>query len=132
MSTYVDISSTFCNKPFNQFCEKGAMVTIDGSSRWNGQTMLRTELIPSPQPTAAGRRIYRFSIKNVNLNPAYENRFVFFESQLIWIVYGKPNNQAAGDVADNFQFWINGKFYWAVPAENNWHNFAIDIDHSAG
>jgi hypothetical protein len=131
ISTYVDLSSSYCNSAFNPNCKKGALFMIDGTSRWNGQTMLRTEVIPQTQPAASGRRIYRFSMKNIDLNSAYEHQLVFFESHFVEIKYGQPLSAATGDVSDMFQFWVQGQMYWAVPSMGAWHNFAFDVDYSA-
>jgi hypothetical protein len=131
ISTYVDLSSSYCNSGFNPNCQKGALFMIDGTSRWNGQTMLRTEVIPQPQPAATGRRIYRFSMKNIDLNSAYEHQLVFFESHFVEIKYGQPLSPANGDVSDMFQFWVQGQMYWAIPSMGAWHNFAFDVDYSA-
>jgi hypothetical protein len=94
--------------------------------------MLRTELIPIKQPTATGRRIYRFSIKVDNLNSDYEHQLVFFESHFCEIKYGVPSGQGkSSPFAKKLQFWISGQIAWSIEATSEWNNFAFDINYDS-
>jgi len=125
LSEYVEVGPQFCNRGLNAGCVKGAAFSIDGTSRWNGQTMLRTEVIPAKQPSAQGLRIYRFSMSVRNLSPSYEHQLVFFESHFCDIKFGNPG-------AD-LQFWVSGNKHWSTgPAGQDWHNFAFEVDYGSG
>ena len=127
-SQYINIQSQFCNKAFNPSCGKGAQYMINGSSSWHNQTLHRTELIPNnPQPTASGRRLYRFSMRVDNLTVTYEHQLVFFESHFIEIKYGETNL----NVSSHLQFFIGGNLQWSTPANGLYHNFAFDVNYDA-
>jgi hypothetical protein len=51
---YVDFSPSFKN-PGDTYASDGIKITIDGSSSWHGQQMMRTELVQEKNPNSAGK-----------------------------------------------------------------------------
>ncbi|KAL9054488.1 MAG: hypothetical protein Q9162_004134 [Coniocarpon cinnabarinum] len=111
-------------------------MTIDNTAYWNGQTMRRTELIP--QTSAAinkGHVYYHFSMKRSDVNPPStlsEHQVNFFESHFTEMKYGLISGEQG--TSDNQLRWdIGGQSQWNTTLDANvWHNFAYDIDFSAG
>ncbi|KAF1933769.1 glycoside hydrolase family 131 protein [Didymella exigua CBS 183.55] len=131
VSDYVNLDSTYKN-PADTGSKQGVKITIDETAKWNGQTMLRTELIP--QTTAAinkGKVYYHFSIKTTGTNKPTDNnehQIAFFESHFTELKYG-----ASGSSNTNLQWHVGGVSKWDVElVADEWHNVAYEIDFDAG
>ncbi|RHZ63769.1 glycoside hydrolase family 131 protein [Aspergillus thermomutatus] len=151
-SHYLGLSSNFKN-PADKADAQGIRITIvlppsiipfqsiftdgtkDGTSSWNGQPMMRSELIP--QTTAnmgQGHLYYHFSLSTSKTNapnPSFEHQIAFFESHFTELKYGRLSG-ATGD--DNTLRWmVSGQTKWSTPlVAGTWYNFAYDIDFGAG
>jgi hypothetical protein len=120
---YVNLDPSYKN-PADTGSKQGVKVTIDETAKWNGQTMLRTELIP--QTSAAinkGKVYYHFSIMtsadNVPIT-TNEHQVAFFESHFTELKYGGQGTS-------------NTKLQWHVElVADEWHNVAYEIDFDAG
>ncbi|PSN60460.1 hypothetical protein BS50DRAFT_564183 [Corynespora cassiicola Philippines] len=128
---YVNLDSTYKN-PADTGSKQGVKITIDETAKWNGQTMLRTELIP--QTTAAinkGKVYYHFSVKTSSENvptATNEHQIAFFESHFTELKYG-----ASGSSNTNLQWHVGGVSKWDVElVADEWHNVAYEIDFDAG
>jgi hypothetical protein len=127
---YVNLDPSFKN-PADAASKQGVKITLDQTAKWNGQTMLRTELIP--QTTAVinkGKLYYHFSVKtsaeNVPL-ATNEHQIAFFESHFTELKYG---GQGA---STNLQWHVGGVSKWDVKlVADEWHNVAYEIDFDAG
>lgn len=131
ISKYVNLDSAFKN-PADTASKQGVKITIDETAKWNGQSMLRTELIP--QTTAAinkGKLYYHFSLKTAGTNKptaTNEHQIAFFESHFTELKYG-----SAGGSNTNLQWHVGGVSKWDVElAADEWHNVAYEIDFDAG
>ena len=131
VSDYVNLDSTYKN-PADTGSKQGVKITIDETAKWNGQTMLRTELIP--QTTAAinkGKVYYHFSVKTTGTNKptaTNEHQIAFFESHFTELKYG-----ASGSSNTNLQWHVGGVSKWDVElVADEWHNVAYEIDFDAG
>ncbi|KAJ4300834.1 hypothetical protein N0V90_002922 [Kalmusia sp. IMI 367209] len=131
VTDYVNLDTTFKN-PADTGSKQGVKITIDETAKWNGQTMLRTELIP--QTTAAinkGKVYYHFSIKTAAENvptATNEHQIAFFESHFTELKYG-----ASGSSNTNLQWHVGGVSKWDVElVADEWHNVAYEIDFDAG
>lgn len=136
ISDYVTLSSEYCS-PMNANCLHGAKISIDGSSTWNGGSMLRTELIPEAKLPDSGRMVVRFSVALDADSPLlinYEHQLVFFENHFIDLKYGhRSNTGLENSLANQWQIWYKGQPKWSIQANlNEWVNFAWDIDFSTG
>jgi len=68
VTEYVSLSASNKN-PADTSSQQGAKFTIDKTSLWNGQTMLRTELIPqTTAPVNVGKVYYHFSMSHTGTN----------------------------------------------------------------
>ncbi|KAF2847001.1 glycoside hydrolase family 131 protein [Plenodomus tracheiphilus IPT5] len=128
---YVNLDAKFKN-PADTGSKQGVKITIDETSKWNGQTMLRTELIP--QTTAAinkGKVYYHFSIKTSADNvptATNEHQIAFFESHFTELKYG-----TSGSSNTKLQWHVGGVSKWDVElVADEWHNVAYEIDFDAG
>jgi hypothetical protein len=128
VTSYVNLSPDFAN-PADSASSRGAKITIDSTSKWNGQTMLRTELIP--QTSAAinkGKKTYHFSVKTAAENApvaANEHQIAFFESHFTELKYGGSSK--------SLSWCVNGVSKWDTPlVADEWHNVAYEIDFDAG
>lgn len=128
-SKYVNLDSSFKN-PADTGSKQGVKITIDETAKWNGQSMLRTELIP--QTTAAinkGKLFYHFSIKTTGKNApttANEHQLAFFESHFTELKYGGAAN-------NKLQWHVGGVSKWDVElVADEWHNVAYEIDFDGG
>ncbi|KAH5808311.1 hypothetical protein HBI96_099580 [Parastagonospora nodorum] len=126
---YVNLDSKFKN-PADEGSKQGAKITIDETSKWNGQTMLRTELIPQTSATInKGKLFYHFSIKTGADNAplaANEHQIAFFESHFTELKYG-------GDAKNKLQWCVSGQPKWDVELKaDEWHNVAYEIDFDGG
>jgi len=131
MSTFVAMSPDY-KQPADTKARQGVRVEINQNSQWNGQTMLRTELIARFNQTQVetGVLFLQFSMKQGKQNPLRvqnEHQLVFFESHFCDIKYG-------GQGGANLWFTTsNGQRLWSTPfTADVWNNFAIQIDYSAG
>ena len=127
----MNLDSAFKN-PADTASKQGVKITIDETAKWNGQSMLRTELIP--QTTAAineGKLYYHFSLKTAGTNKptaTNEHQIAFFESHFTELKYG-----SAGGSNTNLQWHVGGVSKWDVElAADEWHNVAYEIDFDAG
>lgn len=134
VTEYVNLSAANKN-PAISSSKKGAKLTIDNTSYWNGQNMRRTELIP--QTTAAinkGKVYYHFSMKRSNTNApssSLEHQVCFFESHFTEMKYGLISGES-GTTDTNLQWMINGQSQWKTTwTADVWHNIAYEIDFSA-
>ncbi|KAH9868939.1 hypothetical protein J1614_008014 [Plenodomus biglobosus] len=128
---YVNLDATYKN-PADTGSKQGVRITIDETAKWNGQTMLRTELIP--QTSAAinkGKVYYHFSIKTSADNvptATNEHQIAFFESHFTELKYG-----ASGSSNTNLQWHVGGVSKWDIElVADEWHNVAYEIDFDAG
>ncbi|KAF2822563.1 hypothetical protein CC86DRAFT_373042 [Ophiobolus disseminans] len=126
---YVNLDASYKN-PADTSSKQGVKITIDETAKWNGQSMLRTELIP--QTTAAinkGKMYYHFSIKTSAENApmtANEHQVAFFESHFTELKYG-------GSAGNKLQWHVGGVSKWEVElVADEWHNVAYEIDFDAG
>ncbi|KAF2032728.1 hypothetical protein EK21DRAFT_60455 [Setomelanomma holmii] len=127
---YVNFDASYKN-PADTGSKQGVKITIDETSKWNGQTMLRTELIP--QTSAAinkGKVYYHFSIKTSAENApttTNEHQVAFFESHFTELKYG-----ASGSSNNKLQWHVGGVSKWDVElVADEWHNVAYEIDFDA-
>ncbi|PLB51045.1 hypothetical protein P170DRAFT_355312 [Aspergillus steynii IBT 23096] len=126
-SHYLELSSEFKN-PADKADAKGIRISIDDTASWNGQPMMRSELIP--QTTAdlgSGHLFYHFSLQTREKNaPAagLEHQIAFFESHFTELQYG-------GD-EKTLRWMADGKSHWSTDLEpGTWYNFAYEIDFDA-
>jgi hypothetical protein len=131
VADYVNLDNSFKN-PADTGSKQGVKITIDETAKWNGQSMLRTELIP--QTTAAinkGKAYYHFSVKTASENAptaTNEHQIAFFESHFTELKYG-----ASGSSNTNLQWHVGGVSKWDVElVADEWHNVAYEIDFDAG
>jgi len=129
-SKWMTLDTSYKN-PWDGDAKQGVRVTITDQSSWNGQQMMRTELIPELQNIAnvqTGVRYYRWSMKQGDTNQldsTNEHQVVFWEAHFADIKYG-------GSGGANLYFYVNGKSLWQAPfTANVWQNFAIKVDYNA-
>jgi hypothetical protein len=125
---YVDLNASYKN-PADTSSKQGAKITIDETAKWNGQTMLRTELIPQTTATInKGKLFYHFSVKTSADNApttTNEHQIAFFESHFTELKYGGSSK--------NLQWCVGGVSKWDVElVADEWHNVAYEIDFDAG
>ena len=129
ITDYINISSDYAN-PADSSSSEGARITVDGTSSWNGQNMMRTELIPSTKAAInKGKKYYHFSLKRSDTNApdtTAEHQIAFFESHFTELKYGTSGS--------------NGKLQWMTDGNSafdmdfsadEWHNVAYGIDFDA-
>ncbi|KAJ4991647.1 hypothetical protein SVAN01_02762 [Stagonosporopsis vannaccii] len=131
VSDYVNLDPTYKN-PADTGSKQGVKITIDETAKWNGQSMLRTELIPQTSETInKGKLYYHFSIKTTGTNKptaTNEHQIAFFESHFTELKYG-----SAGGSSTNLQWHVGGVSKWdAELVADEWHNVAYEIDFDAG
>ncbi|XP_014553878.1 glycoside hydrolase family 131 protein [Bipolaris victoriae FI3] len=131
VTDYVNLDPSFKN-PADKASKQGAKITIDETSKWNGQTMLRTELIPQTKAAInQGKKFYHFSIKTSTENKptaTNEHQIAFFESHFTELKYG-----ASGSANTKLQWHVGGVSKWDVELKpDEWHNVAYEIDFSGG
>ncbi|KAF1916627.1 hypothetical protein BDU57DRAFT_448525 [Ampelomyces quisqualis] len=124
---YVNLDSTFKN-PADTGSKQGAKITIDETAKWNGQSMLRTELIPQTSATInKGKLYYHFSVKTAADNAPIatnEHQIAFFESHFTELKYGGSTSK--------LQWCVGGVSKWEVElVADQWHNVAYEIDFDA-
>jgi len=102
---------------------------INGSSNWNGGTLLRTELIANfNEPLLqTGTVYYKWSMmmgSTDTLHSLYEHQLVFFEAHFADIKFGGP-------AGTNLQWFPNGQPSWSTPFTSGvWYNFALQVDYT--
>ncbi|EAW14401.1 glycoside hydrolase family 131 protein [Aspergillus clavatus NRRL 1] len=133
-SHYLGLSADFKN-PAATSDAQGIRITIDDTSSWNGQTMMRSEIIP--QTTAnlgKGHLFYHFSLSTRETNapsPGFEHQIAFFESHFTELKYGRLSGATEDD--NTLRWMVGGQTHWSTPlAAGTWYNFAYDIDFDAG
>ncbi|KAI6864260.1 glycoside hydrolase family 131 protein [Hortaea werneckii] len=133
-SDYVNVGSDYKNPADSN--SNGIQVTIDDTATWNGDSMLRTELIP--QTNAAinkGKVFYHFSMQHTGTNPpsaSQEHQVCFFESHFTEMKYGLISG-AQGTADKQLRWYASGESQWDVTFEAGvWHNIAYGIDFDAG
>ncbi|KAI6794510.1 glycoside hydrolase family 131 protein [Hortaea werneckii] len=133
-SDYVNVGPDFKNPADSN--SNGIQVTIDETSTWNGDSMLRTELIP--QTDAAinkGKVFYHFSMQHTGTNApsaSQEHQVCFFESHFTEMKYGLTSG-AQGTADKQLRWYANGESQWDVTFEAGvWHNIAYGINFDAG
>ncbi|RDW74521.1 glycoside hydrolase family 131 protein [Aspergillus mulundensis] len=136
-SHYLSLSDTFKN-PNSTLVgdEQGLKTTLDNTSSWNGQSMMRTELIPQVESGAgvdigSGKLYYHFSLA-VNEegfpNEDIEHQVAFFESHFTELKYG-----GSSDVSSNLTWYANSAAQWGTElVAGEWYNFAYGIDFDNG
>jgi hypothetical protein len=119
---YINISPDYVN-PADTSSSEGARITVDGTSSWNGQSMMRTELIPSTKAAInKGKKYYHFSLKRGTSNApdaTAEHQVAFFESHFTELKYGVDGS--------------NGKLQWMTDGKAQFDMdvaYGIDFDAS--
>ncbi|THY30390.1 hypothetical protein D6D01_03254 [Aureobasidium pullulans] len=126
---YVNISPDYVN-PADKSSSDGARITVDSTSSWNGQTMMRTELIPSTKAAInKGKKFYHFSLKRASENApdvTAEHQVAFFESHFTELKYGVDGSDG------KLQWMTDGKSQFNMDFDADvWHNVAYGIDFDA-
>ncbi|CAD0083123.1 unnamed protein product [Aureobasidium vineae] len=126
---YINISPDYAN-PADTSSSDGARITVDGTSSWNGQSMMRTELIPSTKAAInKGKKYYHFSLKRSATNApdtTAEHQIGFFESHFTELKYGIDGSNG------KLQWMTDGKAQFDMDFEANvWNNVAYGIDFDA-
>ncbi|KAL2817191.1 hypothetical protein BJX63DRAFT_419738 [Aspergillus granulosus] len=132
--TYLGVSADFKNPNSTLTDEaQGVRITIDDTSSWNGQTMMRSELIPqisSGVDLGSGVRYYHFSLSVGEDNfpgAQFEHQIAFFESHFTELKYGGSSSDAS-----SLSWYAGGASHWSTPLEAGiWYNFAYGIDFDA-
>ncbi|KAF7190803.1 hypothetical protein HII31_07962 [Pseudocercospora fuligena] len=125
---YVAVSASEYKNPADT-ATHGIQISIDDTSSWNGQTMMRTELIPSTDAAInAGKVFYHYSIQHTETDPPTqdeEHQICFFESHFTELKYGL-------DSTNTLHWMANSESQWNVSLEAGvWHNVAYGIDFDA-
>lgn len=134
-NTYVNLSPDSKN-PADTGSAQGIQISDDKTSVWNGQSMLRTELIPQTSATInKGKVFYHFSMQHTGTNPPSpleEHQINFFESHFTEMKYGLISG-SQGTSSNKLGWYVDGKSQWDVEfAPGVWHNIAYGIDFDAG
>ncbi|KAJ5762685.1 hypothetical protein N7533_001366 [Penicillium manginii] len=133
-SDYLGLSEGFKN-PADKSDDQGIRITIDGTSSWNGQPMMRSELIPQTKADlGSGHLFYHFSLSTNETNapnPKFEHQIAFFESHFTELKYGLLSGDSA--TKDNTLRWcVSSETHWSTELQaDHWYNFAYDIDFDA-
>jgi hypothetical protein len=127
-STWVELDPSYKN-PGECLGNKGAKVTIDGTSIWQGNTALRRlEFIANfPGADQTGTVYFKWSMMQAGTltMSQYEHQLVFFENHSCDLKYG-------GSGGANLYFYVNGRSVWSTPfTANTWFNFGLQVDYSA-
>jgi len=130
-SDWIQLSSSYKN-PGDMAAKQGARIQINGSAVWNGQTMLRTEIIPEGfgNNQEVGVLYYQWSMKQTTQNQLKsqnEHQLVFFEAHFADIKYGGPGGA-------KIYFYVNGgnPILWSSDfTADTWFNFALQVDYNS-
>lgn len=108
VTDYVNLDASFKN-PADTTSKQGVRITIDETAKWNGQSMLRTELIPqTSEAINKGKVFYHFSVKTAAENKpleANEHQVAFFESHFTELKTG-------GAAGKKLQWHVSGTSKW--------------------
>ncbi|KAL4893606.1 hypothetical protein BDV59DRAFT_27350 [Aspergillus ambiguus] len=126
-SDYLALSPDYKN-PADEADAKGIRITIDDTSSWNGQTMMRSELIPqTTEDLGSGLLYYHFSIQTRENNApdsSLEHQIAFFESHFTELKFGGSQS--------TLNWMANSQSHWSAPlTAGTWYNFAYEIDFDA-
>ncbi|TKA83129.1 hypothetical protein B0A55_00895 [Friedmanniomyces simplex] len=135
VTDYVKLATAYKN-PADSGSKQGIQVTIDNSSVWNSDNMLRTELIPQTSaPINKGKVFYHFSVQHTTTHPpsAYEEHQVcFFESHFTELKYGLIDGEQ-GTLDRALRWDVNSETQFNVTFKAGiWHNIAYAIDFDVG
>lgn len=135
-SDYLAFDAAYAN-PADSLSTVGAKVSLTSTSYWNGQTMRRTELIPSASDVSAitsGVVYYHFSMKREDTNApsvAREHQIAFFESHFTELKYGLASG-ASGTGDTTLRWMADSTEQWSATLDAGvWHNFVYEIDFDA-
>lgn len=128
ISSYIALSESYKN-PADAGSLRGLQLSIDNTSSWNGQNMMRTELIPQTAAAInASKVFYHFSISHGTSNPPSmerEHQISFFESHFTELKFGLSGSQ--------LQWFANSEPHYNMSFEaGEWHNIAYEIDFEGG
>ncbi|KAL4806296.1 hypothetical protein BDV18DRAFT_160364 [Aspergillus unguis] len=137
-SSYLALDASYKNPKSTLEEAKGLRTTLDETSSWNGQTMMRTELIPqvadqnsAEEELGSGKKFYHFSlgVKEDGFPvEKVEHQVAFFESHFTELKYGGTSDNAA-----NLTWYANSQEQWSTAlTAGTWYNFAYGIDFDAG
>lgn len=116
VSEYVNLAAKYKN-PADSGSKQGIQITINNSSVWNDDGMLRTELIPQTSASInQGTVYYHFSIQHTRYNPPSpfeEHQVCFFESQFTEMKYGLISGDS-GTKDPMLQWMVNGVSHWST------------------
>ena len=116
VSEYVKLSPKYKN-PADSASKQGIQVTIDRTSVWNSDNMLRTELIPQTSaPINQGLVYYHFSMQHTRTHPPSpyeEHQVCFFESHFTEMKYGLISGES-GAMDTKLQWMVNGVSHWGT------------------
>ncbi|KAL5364453.1 hypothetical protein BJX96DRAFT_187795 [Aspergillus floccosus] len=126
-SDYLALSPEYKN-PADEAEAKGIRITIDSTSSWNGQTMMRSELIPQTKANlGSGTLYYHFSIQTREENApdaSLEHQIAFFESHFTELKFGGSQS--------TLNWMANSQSHWSAPlVAGTWYNFAYEINFDA-
>jgi hypothetical protein len=114
VSEYVKLRPKYKN-PADSATKQGIQITIDNTSVWNNDNMLRTELIPQTSaPINQGLVYYHFSVQHTSTHPPSpyeEHQVCFFESHFTEMKYGLISGES-GTLDRRLQWMVNGVSYW--------------------
>ncbi|KAK0253148.1 hypothetical protein LTS09_011819 [Friedmanniomyces endolithicus] len=135
VTDYVNLGTAYKN-PADSGSVRGIQVTIDNSSVWNSDNMLRTELIPQTKaPINKGKVFYHFSVQHTATNPPSpyeEHQVCFFESHFTELKFGLIDGEQ-GTLDQSLRWDVNSETHWNVSfTAGIWHNIAYAIDFDAG
>ncbi|KAG8776036.1 hypothetical protein FRC15_000176 [Serendipita sp. 397] len=126
-SAYLNTGASYKNPAITRE-DKGLKLTVDSTSHWNGQTMMRTELIPQTSANlGTGQMYYHFSIMHQATNPpgTSEHQIMFFESHFTELKVGIGSDTSA------LNWCVGGQSKWSTAfTAGVWYNFAYDINFS--
>ncbi|PIG86325.1 hypothetical protein AARAC_004560 [Aspergillus arachidicola] len=137
-ANYLEVSADFKN-PADESDEKGIRISIDDTSSWNGQTMMRSELIPQTDADlGSGTLFYHFSLQSRRKTRPLRPLSIKLPSSRYFILsysYTFPSHftelKYGGD-EETLRWLADGKTQWSTDlVAGTWYNFAYEIDFSA-
>lgn len=131
LEDYVILSSDFANLK-DTGSDRGFQISIDDTSSWHAQNMMRTELIPQTDAAINQSKVYyHFSIQHTHIHPpsqTEEHQLCFFENHFTELKYGPIPNENIG-TSNKLHWMADSKSQWSVILEAGvWHNVAYEID----
>lgn len=148
VSDYISLSPSYKN-PHNTNSLRGIQLSIDNTSSWNGQYMMRTELIPfsTTAQINESKVFYHFSLSHTNVNPpsiTEEHQICFFESHFMELKYGPIASSSSSNNTTNtttpapktsslLHFLTSSTTsHWNTTLlPGIWHNIAYGIDFNS-